>query len=484
MELRSDSVATAKEPAEPRKKKIRESKNRKKYWKKADIEDVEAFLEEKRFDERVGGDVSLRSDVEIYMLDKSADAIAERKFQKKRSDILKEPLKCTEVLRQRSKVPVPLRTCRGKPEDAKKSRVHLERERKTIQKRVEQSEKTLNERKSVRDERASRNNCRTLNSETQIYDIWHAPGSTRELEGTAARHRVDVLQEPADADFLADDQLAYFARVTRASRPKVPSLRYRKPSVLPAVEVAEPGASYKPTFEDHQALLSKANEVEVGKLKKEEHLERVLLSLFPTKERAKAIRVQNEVDEAAGILYSDDDTEDPSGDLADALITGNPPVRAENRKTRLQRNRQKAHREREALTAQRKSEKKIDSQFGRIGVYKKEIKKSNQATQLKVLRKKQKQIEAQSQPKKLGRQKFSAPDIEIKLTEELVPTLRQLKPEGSLMVDRMRSLEKRNLIEPRRKTIRKKKWTKTVYKRHYKKGNEDILTNPAADRLS
>ena len=74
-------------------------------------------------------------------------------------------------------------------------------------------------------------------------------------------------------------------------------------------------------FQDHQALLSEAHEVEVGKLKKEEHLERVLLDLFPTKEEAKAIRVQNEVSEAAGILYSDEESDDSSGDM-DTLSTG------------------------------------------------------------------------------------------------------------------------------------------------------------------
>ena len=71
--------------------------------------------------------------------------------------------------------------------------------------------------------------------------------------------------------------------------------------------------------------MSEAHDVEVRKVKKEEHLERVLLDLFPTKEGAKAIRVKNEVEEAAGILYSDDDDddcEDLSHDM-DTLATGN-----------------------------------------------------------------------------------------------------------------------------------------------------------------
>lgn len=78
-------------------------------------------------------------------------------------------------------------------------------------------------------------------------------------------------------------------------------------------------------FQDHQALLSEAHDVEVKKLKKEEHLERVLLDLFPTKEEAKAIRVKNEVDEAAGILYSDDESDDQLNDM-DSLVTGETSI--------------------------------------------------------------------------------------------------------------------------------------------------------------
>ena len=37
----------------------------------------------------------------------------------------------------------------------------------------------------------------------------------------------------------------------------------------------------------------------------------------------------------------------------------------------------------------------------------------------------------------------------IQLKEEMTDSLRRLKPEGNLFQDRFKSLEKRNLIEPR-----------------------------------
>lgn len=70
-----------------------------------------------------------------------------------------------------------------------------------------------------------------------------------QVEKTESGSHIDVLETPEAAETLTKDQLAYYARMTRGSRPKVPALRYKKPSKLPAVEVAKPGASYKPRFE-------------------------------------------------------------------------------------------------------------------------------------------------------------------------------------------------------------------------------------------
>lgn len=95
-ELQASSMDPATEDgATGRKKKVRESKNRKKYWKKADITEVDEYLEDQRFNERVGGDVSNKEDTQLFLLDKSTDEAGERRFQKKRSEILKV---CTYVL--------------------------------------------------------------------------------------------------------------------------------------------------------------------------------------------------------------------------------------------------------------------------------------------------------------------------------------------------------------------------------------------------
>ncbi|EMP28701.1 Glioma tumor suppressor candidate region gene 2 protein [Chelonia mydas] len=45
--------------------------------------------------------------------------------------------------------------------------------------------------------------------------------------------------------------------------------------------------------------------------------------------------------------------------------------------------------------------------------------------------------------------RYEDPDLEVQLSTELAESLRTLKPEGSVLRDRFKSLQKRNLIEPR-----------------------------------
>lgn len=70
-------------------------------------------------------------------------------------------------------------------------------------------------------------------------------------------------------------------------------------------------------------------------------------------------------------------------------------------------------------------------------------------------------------PKRLGSLKYEEPEIELKLSSEITGNLRTLKvnrlkfkfffliffvkPEGNIMADRYKSLQKRNIIEPRDK---------------------------------
>ncbi|MGH0180519.1 UNVERIFIED_CONTAM: hypothetical protein FKN15_004227 [Acipenser sinensis] len=80
-----------------------------------------------------------------------------------------------------------------------------------------------------------------------------------------------------------------------------------------------------------------------------------------------------------------------------------------------------------------------------------------------------KKLEEESLPRRLGKLKYQEPDLDLQLSSEMAGSLRRLKPEGSILKDRFKSLQKRNLIEPREraKFVRKHK-LKYVEKRAFK----------------
>ena len=62
--------------------------------------------------------------------------------------------------------------------------------------------------------------------------------------------------------------------------------------------------------------------------------------------------------------------------------------------------------------------------------------------------KKQKSLYGQA---RISSCKYEDAEIDLKLSDELTGNLRTLKPEGNILMDRYKSLQKRNIIESRNK---------------------------------
>merc|ERR1711936_1096741 len=77
-------------------------------------------------------------------------------------------------------------------------------------------------------------------------------------------------------------------------------------------------------------------------------------------------------------------------------------------------------------------------------------------------------------PIRLSNYKYEPQEIEIKLSDELTGNLRNLKQEGSLLEDRFKSMQRRNMIEVRvkQKTVKRLK-RKTFEKKGHKMGWEE-----------
>uniref|UniRef100_A0A8C3H9Y2 Ribosome biogenesis protein NOP53 n=1 Tax=Chrysemys picta bellii TaxID=8478 RepID=A0A8C3H9Y2_CHRPI len=253
-----------------------------------------------------------------------------------------------------------------------------------------------------------------------------------------------------------------------AFSPQRPARLEKKPSELPAVEVIPAGGSYNPTFQAHQALLLQAHEVELRRQRAEEKLERQLC--FPTAAEAPtqetAFREQCE-----GLLEESGDEGGKEEVPDEPPAPGAPPPLAplREKKTEQQRRREK---EAKFLEARRLGEKAARCRRQELFQLR-SIRLQVKRREAELLRRRRARLAKRraeaTKPRRLGRLKYEDPDLEVQLSTELAESLRTLKPEGSILRDRFKSLQKRNLIEPRERAKFKRKYRlKYVEKRAFR----------------
>ncbi|BFZ12089.1 hypothetical protein BsWGS_15128 [Bradybaena similaris] len=418
--------------AAPKLRKNRKlGKNKKKSWRASNVEDVEEFLEDERRQLRTGGLVADKSDENLFLIDtgaKHAGQGLERKNRQRQRDKLKQ-LRCYALLQPdpNSKA---VRT--PDPENFQKGL-----RTKTILDRLK--------------ERSQSQVRVAAQKQRQKYE------ETRTVMQSRKRHLPVVV-----CDLWKDDKDGLESSVN-----KPPKMYRRKPSALQATVIPHPGTSVNPSYDDHQDLLYQALVKEEDKLKKEKKLHNSLEAKFPSKKDA-----PNEstylVEMSAGLVDdSSDDDEDVNDD--DITISVNPPVRREDRKTKRQR---RVQREEDETTKKRAKEaeiKKRENMVLRLPTLKSEIHKTEKKIKERAATKqKLKELEP-FKTKRLGQTKFEEPDLELKLSTELVASLREVKAEGHLFNDIYKSLQRRNIIEPRvRQRLKKKYKPKTFEKKGHK----------------
>ncbi|XP_041652443.1 ribosome biogenesis protein NOP53 isoform X1 [Cheilinus undulatus] len=441
LNLKSTSDST--ESLSGRRKRV--NKNKKKNWNKySDINDVDEFLEDVRHQERTtGGLLSEKPDDSLFFLDVGQPKKAEQKAEpvegKKRKGKASRPLRIDLILQHDSLVPPPKDVLAFQQPNAKKlRRIAQKAEQLAAKGVVPRRQKQLLNRRPV--ERTAKRAVTEANNnpDREYYDIW----------GQKAKDTADP----------------WYLQQTGKKLVKRPEKLNEKPSVLPAVEVIAPGGSYNPDFFSHQALLQEAHEVEVKKKKEEDKVERQLaVNREDTATEETILReqveglVEEENEEAAA------PNEEEEGDVAVGAIT------LSDKKTERQRKREKADKikEQQRLSERRQTDQR--QQLFQLRSIKASIKQQDQRTKDRQIKRKAKQEAQKAQPRRLGKLKFKPQDLEVQLSDELAGSLRQLKPEGSVLKDRFKSLQKRNLIEPReRAKFKRRHKLKYVEKRAFR----------------
>ncbi|XP_067874933.1 ribosome biogenesis protein NOP53 [Heterodontus francisci] len=421
-------------------RRTRLNKNKKKNWSKhSDVTEVEAFLEDVRLQERtVGGLVCEKTDDSLFFVD-TGD---EKKDLIQNKGKLK-PLRIDLILQSDSKVAAPKDILAHQIPNSRKLRRKAEREKRFGI--VPRKQRLLYARlqKPVVKTKPIPNN----NPDRDFYNLWsNTSPLDKELEGKDT----------------------WFLEQTKKKRIKRPQKLNQKPSQVSAIEVIAPGGSYNPTFESHQALLREAHEVEVKKLRTEEKINRQVA--FPSPDELPTEEtVFQEL--CQGLLVDSDGEEQGERPKPDVEAEGGPVWNAVSceKKTEKERKKEKRIKKLEHRLKEQKEARQKQQDLFRLRSIKGEVKELElKLAEKKVKRAEKRKAEA-NKPRRLGRLKYEDPDLEVKLSDELAGTLRALKPEGSILADRFKSLQKRNLIEPRlRAKFKRKHKLKYVEKRAFR----------------
>ncbi|KAM9587047.1 ribosome biogenesis protein NOP53 [Morphnus guianensis] len=439
----------SRDPATVR-RRSRGPRNRKKGWKRwAGPEarlgrEIGDFLEDVVLQQRAtGGLIAEQPDEGLFFVD-TGNAEKDRQLNKGKE----KPLHVDLVLQPDSKVPAPKNILAHQIPNGRKEK----RRRQFWEKQAEKGVLPRAERRlRARLQRGAAPPDKALEKgrsdpERGFYDIWGA-------------------DNPLDQALVGQD--GWFLQQTKKQRVKRPARLQTKPLQVPAVEVIAAGGSYNPTFEDHQALLLRAHEVEVRKKKAEDKVERQL-KIPEGAELPTAETVFQE--QCEGLLEESGDEEDEEAPAAPAE-PGDVPKLAprQEKKTEQQRRREKEAR---ALAARQRREKAARcrrQELFRLRSLRRQVKR----WEAELLRRRQARLAKRrakdALPRRLGPLKYEEPSLEVQLSDELAESLRTLKPEGSVLRDRFKSLQKRSLIEPRERAKFKRRYRlKYVEKRAFR----------------
>ncbi|XP_071161944.1 ribosome biogenesis protein NOP53-like [Mytilus edulis] len=408
-------------------KKLRISKNKKKGWKKTDITEVEEFLEDQRLQERTGGLVAEKKDEQLFIVDKAPEEEPQIQRKRKKKDITN--LKCHSHLQFDPRIkPARIAHNLRKP--------GVERRHERVVEKIKSGKKTATEIQAQKQSRADRKLKREARRKEhrlfkKSYDLWGTENTEEDLP-------------------------------VKKQKFNPPKHHREKPTLVSNVEIPHPGASYNPAFDDYQALIEKAHNVEVKKARIEQKLYNALDAKFKKLDKAELEKTWL-TEMSAGLADDDTVEENDIGDLDLDKISVNPPVQREKKKTKIQRNKEKKLKQQEKLQKTDKAKKLRANEIFRLKSLKKEVKEKEKKVELKREARLKREAANKTKTRKIGKMKFEEPNLEIKLTGELEGSLRLLKPEGHLFEDRFKSLQKRSIIEPRVQARHTRKYKPKVF---------------------
>ncbi|VDK81729.1 unnamed protein product [Onchocerca ochengi] len=375
-------------------RKCRISRNKKRHWKKGTkIEDAEDFLSKAKVDAGDAIPSWKQCDGNLFTVDREPDHNNIKLTRRQMAALMKRLKKTEPVVEENSVWKRQLK------------KTFLEKSKKQVTVKANFSESTAAQARKP-------------------YDLWG-------IEDQHSQKEVSVAEK-------------YYLLATKKKLPQEPKTLKHITSILQHVEVAPAGASYNPPVSKYLDYITEAAEEEKRKIKENEKLERQLALL----EEKYATREEMELELRAGLDDSDDKSDEIPEDESEIKQNDSrekkPRIKQKTRKTRYLEYMGRKQKEIESTsTFQKKqmhliySTRKLNKEISN------EIQKQEEFAEK---RKEHKMIRKFAGTQRLGRGKFELCEKSVLLTEELPGSLRELKPQDNILMERLKSLQKRNML--------------------------------------
>lgn len=387
--------------------------------------------------------ISDKTDTELFKVDRKSDSSLLLSARDKRKLLAQKPLQCVAALANTSKVTDPNR---------KRNVVNsLESKRHYIVKQIREA-------KIAKPGYVDKKKVMAVEQRRQAYQRT----DENKKNNKRGKFETDIWEneprkKPSNLinQWFTEELVGHTLKNTQQEMVKTPVVVHEKRSQLKAMEVPHPGTSYNPSLKDHQDLMDKVIEKEEKIIKVDEHLNRVTKRMFSKitaeerdrrdmEEMATGVIVKGEVSEN---VEGAEDAEEKSDEDENVYTPINPPTQ-NKKKDKKQRKNQRVQREIKEGQIKKKIEKKKVTDIHRVKFIETLIGHRSKSLKDQHIRKKELSVKRKYLPRRLGSMKFSEPEIDITTPENISGNLRNLKPEGHILADRFKSMQRRNLIAP------------------------------------
>ncbi|EEB05317.1 rRNA processing protein Rrp16 [Schizosaccharomyces japonicus yFS275] len=403
------------------------SRKSKRAWRKnIDLEDVERGLEKVREEEVQGGIIAEKSNDALFVVDTLGDERIAKKTKKKL-----KPLKIDEILNKRSAIEAPVQHIKSGMVTngvlpSKRKKVMSKKELNRLKALVRKGDGNLKASAALND--------KNTNANHGLYDVW---------DDNVHPESIIPVKRPKTLDH---EPVKLVENVEQA----------------PAVVVADPGMSYNPDAQAWMSLLERKGQEEAAK-------EQMRLEREKQEARVRLIAASKQEDFRVDIPDEDASSESEQEEkqkTSEVTLRDTP-----KRKTRAQRNKEKRRREQEREEQRLKQMQELEKQIEKAPEMATEIanlEPSSSSETLELVQKTTTTVvtELKVRKRRLGKHAIPEAPLELKLGDELSGSLRQLKPEGNLFVDRFRSAQARGLIPAAVPVSKRSRYKRKLKEKH------------------